>query len=66
MDLICNDVLMMLQWLIVGGLSTGSDGRVQQKAINNSTSTVGKVHKLSSDTEHVPSQIIYNNHAHFC
>jgi len=28
----------------------------------NLTSTVGKVHKLSSNTEHVPSQIIYDNH----
>jgi len=39
MGLIHSDVLMTSQykkWLILGGLSTGSDGRVQQKAVNNS------------------------------
>jgi len=51
MDLIRNDVLITLhhqKWPVVGGLSTGSDGRIQQKAISNLISTVGKVHKLLS------------------
>jgi len=50
-----NDVETLKKWPIVGGIRTRSDGGVQRKAINNSTSTVGKVHKLLYDTEYVPS-----------
>ena len=50
-----NDVETLKKWTIVGGISTQSDGGVQRKAINNSTSTVGKVHKLLCNTEYVPS-----------
>jgi len=60
-----NDVEAQKKWPIVGGLSTQSDGGVQRKAVNNSTSTVSKVHKLLCDTEYVPSQIIYGNHGVF-
>ena len=47
--------MTLKKWPIVGGISTRSDWGVQQKAVNNSTSTVGKVHKLLYDTEYVPS-----------
>jgi len=50
-----NEVETLKKWPIVGGISTQSDGGVQQKAVNNSTSTVGKVHKLLYDTQYVPS-----------
>jgi len=50
-----NDVETLKKWPIVGGIYTRSDWGVQRKAVNNSTSTVGKVHKLLYDTEYVPS-----------
>jgi len=50
-----NDVETLKKWPIVGGISTPSDWGVQRKAVNDSTSTVGKVHKLLYDTEYVPS-----------
>ena len=40
-------------------------GEFSKKLPNNSTSTVGKVHKLLYDTEHVPFQIIDFNHGIF-